>query len=242
MRKLRIYLKSMLLGLLTVMAVSCANDKNSAKNTTVAQTKDEKQVNQPQKVDMEVMENSVRIGKQIWMLRNLDVKTFRNGDPIFEAKTNPEWQKQGDQEKPVVGYYLNNPEKGKIQGNIYNWYAVNDPRGLCPQGWRVPTKDDWQELINYLGGNEQAGLLLKNIEGWGGDGNGNNLSGFAGLPGGFRGYDGISYSSGYMARWWTSTEHSKYFAYGFDINYDQKSINPSTGYKQDGFSVRCIKE
>jgi uncharacterized protein (TIGR02145 family) len=125
---------------------------------------------------------------------------------------------------------------------MYNWYAVNDKRCLCPEGWRVATLEDWQKLIDYLGGAGVAGQLLKHDSGWGGDGNGTNQSGFEGLPGGFKGYDGISYSAGYMARWWTSTEKEGYFAFGLDINFDQNNINISTGYKQDGFSVRCIKE
>ena len=229
-------------GLLVILAFSCKNGKETSISKFEPQANDKNQIIELPKIDVAVMDTCVRIGKQIWMLRNLDVTKFRNGDPIFEVKSNPEWQIQCEAEKPVVGYYMNKSESGKIHGNIYNWYAVNDPRGLCPKGWRVPTKEDWQELINYLGGNEQAGAYLKHSSGWGGDGNGNNMSSFAGLPGGYRGYDGISYSGGYMARWWSASEHSTYFAYGFDINYDQKSINPSTGYKQDGFSVRCIKE
>lgn len=235
-------LRNGLYGLFIILACSCTDDKVSPKNKPDTQANGDTRNTALRKLDIAVMDSMVRIGNQIWMLRNLDVTKFRNGDPIFEAKTNPEWQKRGNEEKPVFGYYQNKANQAQKTGNIYNWYAVQDPRGLCPHGWRVPTQKDWQDLIDYLGGKEQAGSLLKNIEGWGGDGNGNNLSGFAALPGGFRGYDGISYSVGYMARWWTSTEQSEFFAHGFDINYDQTSINPSIGYKQDGFSVRCIKE
>jgi uncharacterized protein (TIGR02145 family) len=191
---------------------------------------------------VEVLENSVRIGNQEWMLRNLDVTRFQNGDPLFLATTNPQWQQLVGEEKPVYGHYGNEVENGKKWGLIYNWYALDDPRGLCPTGWRVPSDDDWDELINNLGGEEHAGLFLKHTEGWDDNGNGNNLSGFAALPGGFKGYDGVSYAGGAMARFWSATEHSAYFAFGRDINADANSVSVSTGYKQDGFSVRCIKE
>jgi uncharacterized protein (TIGR02145 family) len=193
-------------------------------------------------LEVEILENSARIGNQEWMLRNLDVTRFRNGDPLFLATTNPQWQQLVGEEKPVYGNYGNEAENSKQWGHIYNWYAVDDPRGLCPAGWRVPADDDWDELINNLGGEEHAGLFLKHTLGWDDNGNGNNLSGFSALPGGFKGYDGVSYAGGAMARFWSATEHSTYFAFGRDINADANSVSVSTGYKQDGFSVRCIRE
>ncbi len=233
--------KFFLFGALLLLSFSCNNHKEQSKANPDVKSEVENN-DSIRNLDIEVTENTVRIGKQTWMLRNLEVTSFRNGDPIYQVKQNPEWQKQSELKQAVFGYFGNDIERAKKLGNTYNWYAVNDKRGLAPEGWRIPSKEDWQQLIDYLGGNAVAGHKLKNIEGWGGDGNGDNKSGFAGLPGGFRGYDGISYSVGYMARWWTSTESGEYFAHGFDINYDAKSINPSTGYKQDGFSVRCIKE
>jgi len=191
---------------------------------------------------IEIDDSTVQIGNQTWMRYNLNVDRFQNGDPVNYAENNPAWQKLGDQALPAMGYYLNNPENGKKYGAIYNWYAVADERGLCSEGWSIPTDDDWNILVEYLGGEDIAGKYLKDSLGWGAGGNGNNLSGFSAVPGGFRGYDGLSYFAEYMGRWWTSTEQSEFFAMGRDINHDQEGIASNTGYKLDGFSVRCIRK
>jgi len=89
---------------------------------------------------------SAFFGNQEWMTSNLNVDHFRNGDPIPEAKTNEEWEKAGENGLPAWKYYNNDPSNDKI----YNWYAVNDPRGLAPEGWRIPSSDDWGVLEDYL--------------------------------------------------------------------------------------------
>lgn len=91
----------------------------------------------------------VVIGKQEWMADNLDVTTFRNGDKIPEAKTYEEWTRAAREKKPAWCYMWNNPSTGK-QGKLYNWYAVSDPRGLAPLGWRVSTSSDWNILEFHL--------------------------------------------------------------------------------------------
>jgi uncharacterized protein (TIGR02145 family) len=107
----------------------------------------------------------IKIGPQIWATKNLDVITFRNGDTIPEAKTNEEWKKAGEEGKPAWCYYDNDPENGKKYGKLYNWYAVNDPRGLAPKGWHVPSDAEWIVLIDYLGGEEVAGTKMKSSSG-----------------------------------------------------------------------------
>ncbi|MBM3455516.1 MAG: hypothetical protein FJX80_10255, partial [Bacteroidetes bacterium] len=107
---------------------------------------------------------SVKIGAQTWMAENLNVSTFRNGDPIPEAKTNEEWEKAGKEGKPAWCYYENDSKNGAKYGKLYNWYAVNDSRGLAPTGWHIPSDAEWTTLENQLG--DDAGKKMKSTSGW----------------------------------------------------------------------------
>src|SRR5690349_7105350 len=82
---------------------------------------------------------SVKIGNQVWMLENLDVDHFRNGDEIPHASSVEAWVEAGKQGKPAWCYYDNKEENGTRYGKLYNWFAAADPRGLAPEGWRVAT-------------------------------------------------------------------------------------------------------
>ena len=129
---------------------------------------------------------TVTIGTQTWAVANLNVSTFRNGDSIPEARTNKEWQTAGELGKPAWCYYNNDPASGSKYGKLYNWYAVNDPRGLAPAGWTLSGDADWAKLSYFLGGQEVAGRKLKSTGEWI-DGNiGTNETGFIGFPGGYR--------------------------------------------------------
>lgn len=107
---------------------------------------------------------TVTIGTQVWMTKNLDVAKFRNGDPIPEAKTDEEWKKAGENKQPAWCYYDNNPANGVKYGKLYNWYAVNDPRGIAPVGYHVPTDAEWTKLEDLLG--SDAGKKMKSATGW----------------------------------------------------------------------------
>ncbi len=107
---------------------------------------------------------TVTIGTQVWMTKNLDVTIFRNGDPIPEAKTKEEWVKAGENKQPAWCNYDNNPANGSKYGKLYNWYAVNDPRGLAPEGYHVPTDAEWTILENFLGSDD--GKKMKSATGW----------------------------------------------------------------------------
>jgi uncharacterized protein (TIGR02145 family) len=107
---------------------------------------------------------SVKIGSQVWMAENLNVSRFKNGDPIPEAKSFEEWNKASAEGKPAWCFYENDPKNGLKYGRLYNWYAVNDPRGLAPEGWHVPTILEWEQLNNFLGDN--AGIKIKSKSGW----------------------------------------------------------------------------
>lgn len=110
----------------------------------------------------------IKIGNQIWMKRNLDLDAFRNGDPIPQATSNEEWVLASKNKQPAWCYYDNDLLNGEKYQKLYNWYAVNDPRGLAPNGFHIPSNDEWSILINYLGGNHfwDAGTKMKNLTGW----------------------------------------------------------------------------
>ena len=134
---------------------------------------------------------TVTIGTQTWMTKNLDVATFRNGDVIPQAKTDEEWQAAGENKSPAWCYYDNDPKNGTKYGKLYNWYAVNDARGLALTGYHIPTDKEWTVLSTFIGGEEFAGEKMKSSIGWNDAGNGNNSSGFSGLPGGCRNDYGV---------------------------------------------------
>jgi len=196
---------------------------------------------------------SVRIGNQEWMTRNLDVDRFRNGDLIPHIKSNEEWKKAGKNGQPAWCYNDNDTDNGKKYGKLYNWYAVNDPRGLAPEGWHVPTDKEWKILVEFLGKDE--GYKMKSVDGWKDweerDGkiknvNGDNSSGFNGLPGGRRGTAGQFDYITYDAFFWSATERDSinawlrhlYCYYG-DLNWD---IYMNIYSKSDGASVRCLMD
>ena len=109
---------------------------------------------------------TVDLGNQTWMAENLNVSTFRNGDTILEVKTTEEWIKAGKEGKPAWCYYDNDTANGRIYGKLYNWYAVDDKRGLAPDGWHVATDEEWTTLSHFLGGEFTAGKKMKSLSGW----------------------------------------------------------------------------
>ena len=184
---------------------------------------------------------TVRIGPQIWAVANLNVITFRNGDSIREAKTNNEWVKAGESGKPAWCYYNNDPANGLKYGRLYNWYAVNDPRGLAPAGWILPSDADWAKLINFLGGPGSAGTKMKSNGRWNDGTDGTNETGFTGFPEGYRVENGSFQNIGSMGIWWSTTENNPLSAFDHYLS-QSSSLSRSNSPKQRGESVRCIKE
>ncbi len=183
----------------------------------------------------------ITIGSQVWMSKNLSTSTFLNGDPIPEAKTPKEWEKAGKSRKPAWCSYENKNSNDKKYGKLYNWYALVDPRGIIPDGWAVPNEDCFLTLIEHLGGEDEAGTKMKSTDGWTQEGNGDNLSGFNGLPGGYRASDGNFYELKERGNWWTSDQHDNEYAYLYWLSdkysYPYRSLNE----KANGYSVRCIQ-
>jgi len=184
---------------------------------------------------------TVKIDDQIWMAENLDISTFRNGDPIPQAKTNEAWIQAGENEKPAWCYYENDPQNGKKYGKLYNWYAINDPRGLAPKGWHIPKNEEWKKLIDFLGGDDHACAKLKSSYAWKGNGYGSNSSGFTALPGGCRECNGSFTHLGYIAYFWSTAGQDSNKAWYQQLFYGNARIYCFRDNKQAGYSVRLIK-
>jgi uncharacterized protein (TIGR02145 family) len=105
---------------------------------------------------------TAKIGNQIWMIANLAVKTFRNGDAIPFFENTGDFLKAGRHKEPACIFYDNNPEKGML----YNWFAINDSSRICPKGFSIPSESDWRELFDFCGGETIAAKHLKSTNGW----------------------------------------------------------------------------
>ncbi len=181
----------------------------------------------------------ITIGNQTWTQKNLDVTTYRNGDPIPLVQDNTAW---ANLSHGAWCYYLNNTANGTTYGKLYNWYAVNDPRGLAPNGYHIPTDAEWTSLTTYLGGETGAGTTMKMTSGWLNNGNGTNTSGFEGLPGGGRGSDGSFNYVGANGGWWSLSEDDASYAWYRYLSGSSGNVYRSLSSKRDGFSVRCLRD
>ena len=194
---------------------------------------------------------TIKIGTQVWMKENLKVKRYRNGDFI---PSSPGIFSSLGNTNGACGVYNNNTANASIYGNLYNWYAVADTRGLCPTGWHIPDKSEWEVLRTYLGGSTTgAGGAMKTI-GTLQAGNGfweqpnygaTNSSGFSALPGGSAKNTGFELL-GIRGYWWTSSqdfaapwpESSWHFLLQNDVDWAMFGSFP----KLAGFSVRCVMD
>jgi uncharacterized protein (TIGR02145 family) len=178
-----------------------------------------------------------------WTTANLNVDRFRNGDPIPEAKTPAEWEKLGREGKPVWAYYNFDPANGEKYGRHYNWYAVNDPRGLAPKGWHIPSNAEWISLVNAYSGRNFAGGPLKSSSGWSNaDGYNTNASGLGLLPGGYCNYQGLFRQMGAAAMFWTASQTQGIQASAW-IFTDKSTTTASQSIPMlTGASVRCVKD
>ena len=191
---------------------------------------------------------TVVIGTQQWTDKNLDVLTYRNGDLIPQVTDPTAWAAL------TTGawcYFNNDPSGyGSIYGKLYNWYAVNDPRGLAPQGWHIATSDELATLRTTLGGSTVAGAKMKTTTRWTtpntlykGAG-ATNESGFSGLPGSYRDSDGSFFNFiGQEGYWWTATEFNTTIAYHYQLGKDfDNAVWGKILNKKRGFSVRCVRD
>ena len=186
----------------------------------------------------------VTIGNQDWMTKNLNVSTFRNGDPIPRAFTEEEWLTAATEQSPAWCYYDNDSLLADTYGKLYNWFAVTDPRGLAPEGWHVPSDEEWQTLVDELGGLEASNALkVDGIEQWRDPNYGaTNESGFSAVPGGFRDEQGAFHYRGVYGLFWTTTEYDSLLAWHRQLHYLYTGVNRFPQHKTNGFSVRCVQD
>ena len=191
--------------------------------------------------------NTVEIGSQCWMEENLKVERYRDGSNIPTGLSDAAWQAATTE---AFAVYDNDTANKATYGLLYNWYAVADPRGLCPTGWHVPTDAEWTQLTDHLGGESVAGGQMKTT-GTLGAGTGlwqapntaaTNSSGFSGLPGGARSIGGFFTNQGSYGDWWSSSEDSASFAWPRRLLYVSGVANRFNNFKRNGFSVRCLRD
>lgn len=192
---------------------------------------------------VETSSSVVKICNQIWMTRNWDGTTFRNGDTIPEVTDGTTWAALTT---PAWCYYNNDPANGAIYGKLYNWYAVNDPRGFAPFGWRVPIEDDINDLVSCLGSLSVVGGKMKQTGTtlWTAPNTGaTNESGFTALPSGSRDISVGAFSNiGINSSFWYN---ETYFANAkaFSVTYNSSALTPVFGLAYGvGISVRLIKD
>lgn len=181
--------------------------------------------------------DTIVIGTQTWLKENLKTTTYRFGNPVRLITDNTEWisWQQG-----AYCWYDNDPKYKDIYGALYNWHAAKS-QALCPDGWHVPTIEDWTVLINSLGGEYVAGGKLKEagFVHWAKpNASATNESGFTGLPGGYRYFfDGTFDRLGEIGEFAVSDT-----PYKMCLQYSNGIGGMVTWYKQAGLSVRCLKD
>ena len=184
---------------------------------------------------------TVSIGAQTWMAQNLNYETANSY------------------------CYSNNASNCTKYGRLYTWAAAMDSagmwsangkgcgyyktctptypvRGVCPEGWHLPTKAEFKTLFTAVGGSVTAGTKLKSTTGWNSSGNGTDDYSFSALPAGRMNYIGSYLNEGNYAYFWSSTEYNSDDAFSMYLNYDYDDAYPDYSHKNFGFSVRCVKD
>jgi len=234
------FIKHFIIPLITIFYISCSDEPTSSKETLTVTVTD---------IDGNTYE-IVKIGNQWWMAENLKVTNYRNGEAIPNVTEDSAWSNLST---GAWCSYNNDVSNIETYGRLYNWYAVNDSLGLAPEGWHVASEEDWQELVDFLGGFLVAGGKMKTtgtIEE--GDGlwylyandstDATNESGFSGIPGGHRHHYGESTSIGRYANFWSSTENINGGPECLRLAYHNSYAWSQRADSRYGFSVRCVKD
>ncbi len=219
-------MKKLLFAFTLIAIISCSSDESI--NT--------KYSNRP---SIPITSNEIQIGNQIWMTKNLNVSRYRNGDIIPHVQDASQWSQL------TTGawcYYQNNSAFGTVYGKLYNWQAVNDPRGIAPLGWHVASDAEFTALSTFLGGEAIAGGKLKATTLWNNPNIGaTNSSNFSALPGGWRDSNGdFGYSQDY-GFWWCSTLWGFGYSYERQLSFNNTLLYRTNNDQRYGYSVRCIK-
>lgn len=189
-----------------------------------------------------VADSAIVVCSQRWMTKNLQVTTYRNGNIIPQVTDPTQW---ANLTTGAWCYYDNDPATASVYGKLYNWYAVNDPRGLAPAGWHIPSLAELSILSTCLGGDAVAGGALKETgtAHWLSPNTGaTNTSGFTGLPGGFRSEDGVFYELGRSGNWWTTSPSFTNYANYMNIDFESGFMNKPNANHPRGYAVRCLRD
>lgn len=199
---------------------------------------------------------TVAIGSQVWMAENLRSSTYANGDPIPNAQEPEGWGWDAPEEGAWC-HYNNDPVFDAVMGKLYNWYAVDDARNVCPSGWHVPSELDWQAMELELGmpveelnetasrgGDGQLGLKLRSTgnQHWQGALLGTNDTGLSGIAAGQRNLNGVFTAMTQEARWWTTTGAGNNDARTRGLISDGYLIDATHYSYPAGLSVRCVMD
>ena len=193
---------------------------------------------------------TVLIGDQCWFAENLRTTSYSDGITIPEVIDGLTWAGLGTGARCS---YNNSASNAESYGLLYNWHSVNNVQGLCPVGWHVPSDGEWITLEIHLSMPEEEvletgirgsqGFDMKSISGWSNNGNGSNSSGFSGLPGGDRYYNGSFNNIEDGGYWWTSTaSFENEFAFYRNLSSFNNGVSRFDYYQTGGFSVRCLKD
>lgn len=186
---------------------------------------------------------TVEIAGLEWTTSNLSVACFANGDQIPHIESKKDWVEALEQSIPAWCYYENNTDNLSIYGRLYNWFAVVDERGLAPDGWRIPSDEDWRRTVNAVGPYELAGKLLKSRKLWEPSNHqGIDSLGFCALPGGYRNFYGDFFYLERHAYFWSTTEHYDRLAWYHTMDLHTNSIMRYYNIKGNGFSCRLVRE
>ena len=197
---------------------------------------------------------TVQIGGQCWFAENLRSENYENGEAIASSLSDGEWSSTNSGAVAVYGeesgcnsvspdFDACNPGLSlEAYGRLYNWYAVNDNRGLCPTGWHVPTDDELTTMTDWLGGDDVAGNHMKTTYGWDDNGNGTNLSGYSGLPCGYRNGSGGFQNAGFSGDWWSSSPTAISGWSRYLVDHVESVGRDDEQNPRYGFSIRCIKD
>ena len=183
----------------------------------------------------------VEIGDQCWFAENLRTTIYADGTGISEVTGSAAWTVLTSGARCD---YNNNASNVATYGRLYNWYTVDDSRGLCPSGWHVPTDGEWTELKDYItfqGFAGMEGTALKSTWEWFEGGNGTDDFGFSALPVGYRDLNGFFYDNGYFGLWWSSSPSGGNAWYRV-LDYQGTDIYRYDGDPRYGFSVRCLRD
>jgi uncharacterized protein (TIGR02145 family) len=190
---------------------------------------------------------TLKIDTLTWMAENLRATHYHNGESILNVTDHDVWEGLATGARC---YYNNDSATyDPVYGALYNWYAVNDSRNLCPTGWYVPTDVEWTTLTDSLGGSDVAGGKMKSIGTieagtglWSAPNTGaTNESGFSALPGGYRYDNGEFNGVGDNGHWWSATQSSANYAWYRDVSYHFAGVSRGSLSKNFGYSVRCVK-